>query len=136
MAKEGAAVTDLKSPEVVGRSESPAAPSRTIRPILFWSGVGAVCIAVATYVYTSWIVSGNATRVAPGSDPIPGGTQLAMTVFQVACPILALMAIVYVVRKSLRERRLCIEAAVVIGSRIAWWHDPLINWFTPGRFYH
>jgi hypothetical protein len=131
-------VTDLKSPDEIGRVEPTAepAPIKSIRPVLFWSGVGAACIAVAAYVYTSWIVSGNASPVDPGPDPIPGGTRLAMTAFQIACPILALIAIVYVVRKSLREHQLCVEAAVVIGSAIAWWHDPLINWFQPVLFYN
>ena len=59
-----------------------------------------------------------------------------MTAFQIACPILALVAIGYVVRKSVRERQLCVEAAIVIGSAIAWWHDPLINWFQPALFYN
>lgn len=126
-------MTELKSP-----IESTAEPARvrTVRPVLFWSVVGAAFIAFATYVYSSWILSGYAAPVGPGPDPIPGGTQLAMAVFQIACPLLALGAIVYVVRKSLRERQLCIEAAVVIGSTIAWWHDPLINWFQPVLFYN
>jgi heme/copper-type cytochrome/quinol oxidase subunit 2 len=109
---------------------------RTLRPVLFWSSVGAVCVVVAAYVYTSWIFSGNATPVDPGPDPIPGGTRFAIIVFQIACPILALAAVVYVVRKSIRGRQLCVEAAVVIGSAIAWWHDPLINWFQPVLFYN
>ncbi|MCV7057486.1 spirocyclase AveC family protein [Mycolicibacterium gilvum] len=131
-------MTDLKSADEVGGIAPRAAQPqiRTIRPVLFWSAVGAVCIAFATYVYTSWIVSGNAAPVAPGPDPIPGGTQVAIIAFQIACPLLALGAIVYVVRKCLRERQLCIEAAVVIGSTIAWWHDPLINWFQPVLFYN
>lgn len=132
------ALTDLKSADEVGGIAPRAAQPqiRTIRPVLFWSAVGAVCIAFATYVYTSWIVSGNAAPVAPGPDPIPGGTQAAIIAFQIACPLLALGAIVYVVRKCLRERQLCVEAAVVIGSTIAWWHDPLINWFQPVLFYN
>jgi hypothetical protein len=132
-------VTDLRSANDVGPTHptaaKPAEP-KTIRPVLFWSSVGAVCVVIACYVDTWWIVSGNATPADPGSDPIPAGTRLAMTAFQIACPILALVAIVYVVRKSLRERQLCVEAAVVIGSAIAWWHDPLINWFQPVLFYN
>jgi hypothetical protein len=132
-------VTDLMRPDEVGRTEPTAAEAaelKTVRPVLFWSSVGAVCVVIACYAYTSWIVSGNATPADPGSDPIPGGTRLAMTTFQIACPILALVAIVYVVGKSVRERQLCVEAAVVIGSTIAWWHDPLINWFQPVLFYN
>ena len=129
-------MTDLKNAGAVVPAKSEESQFKTIRPVLFWSAVGAVCMTVAAYVYTSWIVSGNATRVEAGRDPIPGGTRLAMTAFQIACPIMALVAICYVVGKSLRERQLCIEAAVVIGSAIAWWHDPLINWFQPVLFYN
>jgi hypothetical protein len=132
-------VTDLKSTGDVRQVEPIAAgPDRikTVRPVLFWSSIGAICVVFAAYVYVSWIASGNATPVDPGPDPIPAGTRLAMTAFQIACPILAVAAIGYVVRKSLRERRLCVEAAIVIGSAIAWWHDPLINWFQPVLFYN
>jgi hypothetical protein len=132
-------VTDLKSTDRIdgaGPYSPVPADIKTLRPVLFWSGVGTVCVAFATYVYLSWILSGNATPVDPGPDPIPGVTRLAMTAFQIACPVLAVVAIVYVIRKSLRERRLCVEAAIVIGSAIAWWHDPLINWFQPVLFYN
>lgn len=131
------AVTDLKSSDDLGGlAPSAETAPRIIRPVLFWSVVGAAFIAFATYVYASWILSGNASPVSPGSDPIPAGTQVAIIVFQIGSPLMALGAIVYVVRKSLRERQICIEAAVVIGSTIAWWHDPLINWFQPVLFYN
>jgi hypothetical protein len=132
-------MTELKCPDqAVGAGQGSPAPAaiKMVRPVLFWSTAGAVFIAFATYVYLSWILSGNATPVDPGPDPIPGGTRLAIIAFQIACPIMALGAIVYVVRKSLRERQLCVEAAIVIGSTIAWWHDPLINWFQPVLFYN
>jgi Spirocyclase AveC-like len=132
-------VTDLKSPDDIGHAESPVGrPTRvkTIRPVLFWSSIGAICVVFSAYVYTAWIVSGDATPVDPGPDPIPAGTRLAITAFQIVCPILAMAAVGYVVWKSLRERQLCVEAAVVIGSAIAWWHDPLINWLQPALFYN
>lgn len=130
-------MTDLKTADRTSARDGQApATVKTIRPVLVWSAIGAVCVAVAAYVYTSWIVSGNATPVDPGPDAIPSGTRLAIIVFQIACPALALVAIVYVVRKSLRERQLCVEAAIVIGSAIAWWHDPLINWLQPALFYN
>jgi hypothetical protein len=128
-------MTDLKAPEQLRGTQGPAEIS-TVRPVLVWSAIGAVCFAVAGYVYIAWIVSGNATPVSPGPDAIPGGTRLAMTAFEILCPIFAVAAIVYVVRKSLRERRLCVEAAIVIGSAVAWWHDPLINWLQPVLFYN
>ena len=129
-------MTDLKSPSQAEPAAVESARIKAIRPVLFWSSLGAVFVVVAAYVYIAWIASGNATPVNPGPDPIPGATQWAMTAFQIACPILALVAIAYVVRKSVRERQLCVEAAIVIGSAIAWWHDPLINWFQPALFYN
>jgi hypothetical protein len=132
-------VTELKNPGDVAHAEPTAAqpaPVKTLRPVLFWSSIGTICVVFAAYVYIAWIVSGNATPVDPGPDPIPYGTRLAITAFQIACPVLAVLAIGYVVWKSLRERQLCIEAAVVIGSAIAWWHDPLINWLQPALFYN
>jgi hypothetical protein len=139
MPEGGAAVTDLESRDHVVPLSAAAPKSvqpKVIRPVLFWSGVGAVCVAVAAYVYIAWVVSGDATRVSPGPDRIPASTRAATTAFQVLCPIFAVAAVFYVVRKSLRERRLCVEAAIVIGSTIAWWHDPLINWFQPTLFYN
>lgn len=132
-------MTDLKGPSGVGHLEQGAGQStsvKTIRPVLFWSSIGAICLVFAAYVYTAWIVSGNATPVDPGPDPIPAGTRFAMTAFQIVCPVLAMAAVAYVLWKSLRERQLCVEAAVVIGSAIAWWHDPLINWLQPALFYN
>jgi hypothetical protein len=132
-------VTDLESRGRLGHAEQTVAePERikTVRAVLVWSGVGAACVVAASYVYFSWIVSGNAAPVSPGSDPIPAGTRLAMTAFQIACPILAVVAIAYVIRKSVREHQLCVEAAIVIGTAIAWWHDPLINWLQPVLFYN
>jgi len=132
-------VTDLKGSGLVNEAEPPPAGQaqiKIIRPVLFWSTVGAICVVAAAAIYISWIVSGNATPVDPGPDPIPGGTRLAILAFQIACPLLAVITIIYVVRKSLRERQLCVEAAIVIGSALAWWHDPLINWFQPALFYN
>jgi hypothetical protein len=128
-------VTDLKSADRAGDAQA-VVQIRMVRPVLVWSAIGAICVAVAAYVYTSWIVSGDATPVGPGPDPIPGGTRLAITIFQIACPVLAVGAVVYVVRKSIHERQLCVEAAIVIASTIAWWHDPLINWLQPALFYN
>jgi hypothetical protein len=128
-------VTDLKAPEEVQPKEAPA-PLRTVRPVLIWATIGALCVVFAAYIFTAWIVSGDATPADPGPDPVPTLTRIATLAFQIITPILALSVITYVVRKSLRERRLCTEAMVVIGSAIAWWHDPLINWFQPALFYN
>lgn len=120
-------MTNLEGPGQVvplAPAESKPPKPKTIRPVLFWSSIGVVCVMAAAYVYTAWIVSGDATPVSAGPDRIPAGTRAAMAAFQVLCPVFAVAAVFYVVRKSLRERQLCVEAAIVIGSTVAWWHDP------------
>lgn len=104
--------------------------------MLVWAGIGAICVVFAAYVYLSWILSGNASAVGPGSDPVPTRATVGAWVFQCATPVLALSALFFVVRKSLLEHRLCAEAMVVIGSMIAWLHDLLINWLQPVVFYN
>ena len=86
-------MTDLKSPIQTEPSAIEPAPIKTVRPVLFWSSLGTVCVVIAAYVYISWIASGNATPVNPGPDPIPVDTRWAMTAFQIACPLMALVAI-------------------------------------------
>jgi hypothetical protein len=86
-------VTDLKSPSRPMPSTSEPAHIRTIRPVLFWSSLGAVFVVAAAYIYLSWIASGDVTPVNPGPDPIPEATRFAMTAFQIVCPLLALVAI-------------------------------------------
>lgn len=129
-------MTDLTAPERVDAGGRAPARAATLRPVLVWAPVGAVCTVFAAYVYVAWIVSGDATPADPGPDPVPAVTRVAALAFQIITPMLALAVITYVVRKSLRERRVCSEAMVVIGSAIAWWHDPLINWLQPTLFYN
>lgn len=130
-------MTDLETeqPRAVGATHD-GVPAKGPRPVLAWAGIGAAFTAIAIFAHSSWIISGNATRVGPGPDPIPTGTALAMLAFQIVSPILAVGAIAYMVRKSIRERQLCVETAIVIGSGIQWWHDPLINWLQPALFYN
>jgi hypothetical protein len=109
---------------------------RRTRPVLIWATIGAACTVFALYVYCSWIVSGQAKRVYPGADPVPGYANTWALIFQICGPIMAAIAVIYVVRKCIRERRLCLDAMILIGTMIAWWHDPLINWLRPAVYYN
>jgi hypothetical protein len=121
-----------------GHGPPPAAPEdqRRIRPVRAWALVGAAVVAVATYVWVAWLVSGDARTVGTGADRVPAATQAWVVVFEVVSPLVALGAIVYVVTRSVRERQLCLDAMIVIAWSVAWWHDPLINWVRPAVFYN
>jgi|KBSSwiStaDraftv2_1062776.scaffolds.fasta_scaffold1382859_2 hypothetical protein len=70
--KEALSVSDLEDRSDVAIQCGPESPPKpkAIRPVHFWSSVGALCVIVAGYAYLSWILSGSATPVDPGPDPI------------------------------------------------------------------
>lgn len=117
---------------------SGSAPSdgpRRVRPVLVWAGLGVLGLAVAAWSFASWWLSGRARPAPVGSDPVPAVTLAWGTVFQVAGPILAVAVVGVVVRRCWRERRLTLDAMILVGTATAWWHDPLINWVRPFVFY-
>jgi hypothetical protein len=109
---------------------------RRVRPVVVWAVAGGVCTVFALYVYVSWIGSGQAVTVPAGPDPVPGYTEIWAWIFQLAGPLLAFALLVHVVRGCVRRRALCLDAMIVIGSVLAWWHDPLINWLRPAVLYN
>lgn len=111
------------------------APRRT-RPVLIWAFLGALCLALMLYLFVSWIAFGEAQSVPTGADPVSGTTQVWAAVFQIGGPIAAAIVLIHVVHRCVRERRLCLDAMIVIGTTTAWWLDPLINWLRPFVFYN
>jgi len=110
--------------------------SRTFRPAAVWAACGVACTALAAYAYTAWFVSGDARHVGTGTDALTTGTKVSIVIFEAVSVTLAVVAIVYVVRRCRRERRLCLDAMIVIAWAVTWWHDPLINWLRPAVFYN
>ena len=109
---------------------------RATRPVIAWAFFGLLCTAFAALVYVRWFTSGDARAVGSGPDPVSASTNLWVSIFQVVSPLLALLAVVHAVRSSQRQRRLSLDAMLVIGWSISWWHDPLINWLRPTVFYN
>jgi hypothetical protein len=104
--------------------------------VVGWAVVGAVCSAVAAWVYLRWLLGGDAVQVDPGPDPITSGTERAALAFQIAVPTLAVVTVAVLVRRCLAERRLTLDAMIAIGWVLSWWHDPLINWQQPAVLYN
>jgi hypothetical protein len=71
-----------------------------------------------------------------GPDQISASTRVWVDIFQIVSPLLAILAVVHAVRSSRRQRHLSLDAMLVIGWSISWWHDPLINWLRPSVFYN
>jgi len=110
--------------------------TRPVRPVVGWAAAGAVCTLIACLVYLRWFTSGDASAVGLGSDRLPTSTKTLVWVFEVLSSLLAVWAVAHAVRSSRRQGRLSLDAMLVIGWAIAWWHDPLINWLRPSVFYN
>lgn len=127
--------------DITGGPQLPSQPPaqverRKVRPALVWATLGVLWGGTALAVFTAWFVSGDAERVPTGPDPLPRHTEIAATLFQISSPVLAALTVVWVVRKCLRERRMVLDAMIVLATSLAWWHDPLINWMRPIVFYN
>lgn len=118
------------------RLQVPPVEARRLRPVVGWAIVGAAVVLLAAYCFISWIGSGQAHPVGTGTDRVPTYVRVAVTAFEVLSCASAVVAVTYVVRKSLSERKLCLDAMILLGWTVAWWHDPLINWLRPTVFYN
>ena len=112
------------------------APLRRVRPVIGWAVVGAVFSALGLALFVAWLVSGDAHAVDTGADRVPALTWGLVIAFQATAVLGALWAIAHAVRTSRAQGRLSLDAMIVIGWALAWWHDPIIGWLRPTVFYN
>jgi len=109
---------------------------RKARPVLWWAGAGALFLALQAYIYLTWFTSGDATRTDHGPDELSTATKVWVVGFQALSITLAVVIVVYVVRQSLRERRVSFDAMLVIAWVSLYWQDPLLNYVRQQFFYN
>jgi Spirocyclase AveC-like len=105
-------------------------------PVKWWAMAGAAFVALQIYVYTSWIVSGDARRVPTGADDVPWATEAWAIAHQIAIPLGAAVFVAWVVRGCLRERRFTFDAMFVLAWVCCFWQDPILNYVRPQFFYN
>lgn len=114
--------------------ENPAPPTKLnpLRPVIVWASIGVFFLAVSLWSYGGWIFSGDAYPTVPsGPDAIPHTTKVLAWVLQGASVTSAVVALIYLVRRTRRERRLPWDALVAIGFVSVYWMDSLINFYRP-----
>lgn len=104
-------------------------------PVQVWAAVGALFLALETYVFAAWIVSGEATPTPTGPTPVPTSMQVAVRSFEVLSLVFfAAFVYVFVVRPWRREGRITLDGLFVIMFMTLYWQDPILNysqfWFT------
>ncbi|BBZ15486.1 spirocyclase AveC family protein [Mycobacterium branderi] len=113
-----------------------ALPDSRLRPLHYWSALGAIFAAVQIYVYVSWIVSGDAYRQPTGADPVPSAVKAAAWIMQAVCLLAAVCLVIYLWRRSRREGKLAWDTLVAIAFAGAYWMDPVLNFARPTFFYN
>ena len=103
---------------------------RTLTPIKVCAGLGAAFLAFQLYIYTAWIVSGDARRTPAGSDPIPGWMRVVANGWQVAALLgLAFFLWVFLFRPMRRRGHVSLEGLIALAVLSVYWQDPLMNIF-------
>ena len=111
-------------------------PLRRIRPVIGWAIAGVGFALFGTALLVSWFASGDAHTVGTGADRVPSSTEALVVVFEVAAVIGAIWAVAHAIRTTRAKGRLSLDAMIVIGWALAWWHDPIISWLRPTVFYN
>lgn len=106
--------------------------SRSLSPASYlWAGFGLLCLLTQIYVFSSWIASPGFHPTAPGPDPIPEYSRIAMIVFQVVSLIVGAIVLVWFVRGIRATGQIDAVRLMMIGWLSAYWLDPFLNFLTP-----
>lgn len=105
-------------------------------PILWWAAAGGVILVIQAYVWARWFGTGEATPVPTGADPVPDWVKAIAWVLQISSVSGAVVVLAWVIRRCIRERRLVLDAIILIGWASVYWLDPLCNYLRPLVFFN
>ena len=102
---------------------------RPVRPVKIWAVVGAGFIALQVYVYSAWILSGDAVRTPTGPTPVPGYMRWsAHSMEAITVSLVVFFGYWFVVRPWRRERRMTLDGLLYLACFTLYWADPLLNY--------
>lgn len=111
-----------KAPVRVG-----SAPSR---PVLWWSALGAVMLAVIAWSILQWIMGPNFQPAPTGNDPLPAGIGIWIrTLEAISTTAAVLMAWFYAIRPWIKTGRLPWDALFMLACFGMYYQDPIDNYF-------
>lgn len=105
---------------------------RKPRPVVWWGALGAAFLALQAYVYTAWLVSGDAKSVAPGPDRVPTIMHLNARFHEVGSLVAMVLCIYFIVYKRWRRQgHITFDGMALLAGLTLYWQDPLANYFQP-----
>jgi hypothetical protein len=129
-------VTETPAPPAAAEPRVDELTERRATPVKWWAVAGAGFVGLQIYVYTAWIVSGDAQRVHTGADDVPWATEAWAIAHQILIPLGAVIFLAWIVRGCIRERRLTFDALFVLAWVACFWQDPILNYTRPQFFYN
>lgn len=105
--------------------------ARRARPVLWWAAIGVSAVVLQGYVYGAWVFSGDFKSISTGPDPVPHWMKVWAWILQPTFTLLAVAAIVWVVRGCLRERRFTLDAKLMVATSSLLWLDLIGNLIRP-----
>jgi hypothetical protein len=105
------------------------ARTRTWRPAQYFAVLGGLAVIWQLWTYAAWLAAGpRAITEFRDSDSV---SWYAARAIEPLVVIMALAVVICVVRASLRERRVTIDAQICIAGLLCLWVDPLPNLYQP-----
>jgi hypothetical protein len=126
----GSATTEAAAP-----NSRPLGPQRN-RAVLWWALVGAAFVVFQGYVYLSWMASDDFAPRPAGVDPVPQWEKVFAWLLQPLFVLLAVAVTAWVIRGCRRERRLTMDAKLLVSGLLIVWMDPIGSWVQPQFFFN
>jgi hypothetical protein len=128
---------ERQSAETTNARERPLdlRPARN-RPVLWWAGLGAAAIAFQAYVYIAWITSPDFKSTPTGSDRVPQTEKVFAWILQPALVLVALAALVWVIRSCRRAGIVTLDAKLLVAGYCQLWLDPIGSLIRPEFFFN
>lgn len=103
---------------------------RTTPALVWWSAIGGLFLAFATYVMVAWVAGPYFERVPYGPSVPPTWMRVTLIAWQaVGIPVALTIIYLTLVRPWRRERRVTFDGLLSISVLLVAWQDPLSSYF-------
>jgi hypothetical protein len=128
-------ITPARTADVLAEA-TPAPVPRKPRPVLWWASLGVAALGLQAWIYGSWLVSGDVHSLSVGRAQVPHSDRVWAWIWQPVFLAGALAAVVYVARGVRRQRRVTLEAKILLAWWAVMWMDPAANLLRPQYFFN
>jgi hypothetical protein len=103
---------------------------RGIAPVVRWAGLGLVVLGLEAYVFSHWIISGDAKPTPAGPTPIPDWMVIVGHGWEIGGLVpFGLLVYYFLIRQWRRAGRITTDGMFVIIFTLLYWQDPFLNYF-------